>query len=35
MEILEVTYEPFTGMVPDKIDYKIRFAYQANGTVDF
>jgi HmuY protein len=35
MEILEVTYEPFTGMMPDKIDYKIRFAYQSNGTVDF
>ncbi|MBK5272688.1 MAG: HmuY family protein [Bacteroidia bacterium] len=35
MEILEVTYEPFTGYVPEKIDYKIRFAYQANGTGNF
>jgi len=35
MEVLEANYEPFTGMVPDKIDYKIRFAYQANGTSGF
>ena len=35
MEILEVTYEPFVGPVPQKIDYKIRFAYQANGTTEF
>ncbi|HKB46017.1 MAG TPA: HmuY family protein [Chitinophagaceae bacterium] len=35
MEILGVTYEPFTGPVPQKIDYKIRFAYQADGTGNF
>ena len=35
MEILEATYEPFTGIVPNKIDYKIRFVYQANGTTSF
>ncbi|MCB0715723.1 MAG: HmuY family protein [Chitinophagaceae bacterium] len=35
MEILSVTYEPFTGMTPEKIDYKIRFAYQGNGSVNF
>ena len=35
MEILEVNYEPFVGPVPQKIDYKIRFAYQANGSVNF
>ena len=35
MEILEANYEPFTGMVPVKIDYKIRFAYQSNGTANF
>jgi len=35
MEILEVTYEPFAGPVPQRIDYKIRFAYQANGTSGF
>jgi len=35
MEILGATYEPFTGMTPNKIDYKIRFAYQANGTTSF
>jgi hypothetical protein len=35
MEILGVTYEPFSGMVPDKLDYKIRFAYQADGTSNF
>lgn len=35
MEILGATYEPFTGMVPVKIDYKIRFIYQTNGTTGF
>jgi hypothetical protein len=35
MEILEVTYEPFVGPVPVKIDYKIRFMYQANGSTSF
>ena len=35
MEILEATYEPFVGPVPQKIDYKIRFAYQANTTTSF
>lgn len=35
MEILQATYEPFTGMAPEKIDYKIRFAYQSDGSVDF
>ena len=35
MEILGATYEPFTGMTPNKIDYKIRFAYQADGTANF
>ncbi len=35
MEILEANYEPFSGMVPDKIDYKVRFVYQSNGTVNF
>jgi hypothetical protein len=35
MEILEATYEPFVGMVPVKIDYKIRFVYQSNGTASF
>jgi hypothetical protein len=32
MEILEATYDPFVGMVPDKINYKIRFVYQADGS---
>jgi hypothetical protein len=32
MEILEATYDPFVGTVPDKINYKIRFVYQADGT---
>lgn len=35
MEILEATYEPFTGYTPNKIDYKIRFIYQPNGTASF
>lgn len=35
MEILNVTYEPFTGPVPQVIDYKIRFVYQSNGSVNF
>jgi hypothetical protein len=35
MEILGATYEPFVGPVPQKIDYQIRFAYQANGTANF
>src|SRR5258705_1069745 len=35
MEILEATYEPFTGPAPQKIDYKIRFFYQGNGTTGF
>jgi hypothetical protein len=35
MEILEANYEPFVGPVPQKIDYKVRFAYQGNGTVNF
>jgi hypothetical protein len=35
MEILEVNYEPFTGPMPSKIDYKIRFMYQANGSTGF
>jgi hypothetical protein len=35
MEILEANYEPFAGTVPTKIDYKIRFIYQANGTTNF
>lgn len=35
MEILDVTYEPFSGPVPQVIDYKIRFVYQSNGTVNF
>lgn len=33
MEILEATYDPFVGQVPEKINYKIRFIYQANGSV--
>jgi len=32
MEILEATYDPFTGPSPDKINYKIRFVYQGNGS---
>ncbi len=32
MEILEANYEPFTGMTPSIINYKIRFAYQADGS---
>lgn len=32
MEILEATYDPFVGMTPDKINYKIRFVYQADGS---
>lgn len=35
MEVLEASYEPFSGMVPEKIDYKIRFAYQSDGSIDF
>lgn len=35
MEILNVTYEPFTGPVPQVIDYKIRFVYQSDGSVNF
>ena len=35
MEILEVTYEPFTGPVPQKLDYKVRFMYQGNGSASF
>jgi hypothetical protein len=35
MEVLEANYEPFVGPVPQKIDYKVRFAYQANGTANF
>jgi hypothetical protein len=35
MEILEAVYEPFNGYVPNKIDYKIRFMYQPNGSVNF
>ncbi len=35
MEILNVTYEPFVGPVPVILDYKIRFAYQSNGSVNF
>ena len=35
MEILEVTYEPFVGPVPIKIDYKIRFIYQGNNSTSF
>jgi hypothetical protein len=35
MEILEANYEPFVGPVPQKIDYKVRFVYQGNGTANF
>ena len=35
MEVLEANYEPFVGPVPQNIDYKIRFAYQANATTNF
>ncbi len=35
MEILGVTYEPFVGPVPVILDYKIRFVYQSNGTLNF
>ena len=35
MELLEVTYQPFTGPMPQKIDYKIRFMYQGNGSANF
>lgn len=34
MEILEATYDPFVGQVPDKINYKLRFIYQADGSVN-
>ncbi|MEO5996948.1 MAG: HmuY family protein [Chitinophagaceae bacterium] len=34
MEILEATYDPFTGMFPEKINYKIRFVYQSDGSVN-
>lgn len=32
MEILAAVYEAFAGPVPQKIDYKIRFVYQADGS---
>ncbi|MEO6290612.1 MAG: HmuY family protein [Ginsengibacter sp.] len=32
MEILEANYDPFVGMNPEKINYKIRFVYQADGS---
>lgn len=32
MEIVEANYDPFTGMTPSIINYKIRFTYQANGS---
>lgn len=32
MEILEAFYDPFGGMTPEKINYKIRFVYQADGS---
>ena len=35
MEILGVTYEPFVGPTPVKIDYKIRYAYQATASTNF
>jgi len=35
MEILSVNYEPFVGPVPQKIDYKVRFVYQPNGSGNF
>ncbi|MCC7401336.1 MAG: HmuY family protein [Chitinophagaceae bacterium] len=35
MEILEAVYEPFTGPVPKIINYKLRFVYQPNGTLNF
>jgi hypothetical protein len=35
MEILQANYEPFVGPVPQKIDYKIRFAYQPNASLNF
>lgn len=34
MEILEATYDPFVGQVPEKINYRIRFIYQADGSVN-
>lgn len=35
MEILGVTYEPFAGPTPVKLDYKIRFVFQGNGSTSF
>ncbi len=32
MEILTTTYDPFVGTTPEKINYTIRFVYQADGS---
>jgi hypothetical protein len=32
MQILEANYDPFVGQTPDKINYKIQFVYQADGS---
>lgn len=34
MEILEATYDPFVGQTPLKINYKIRFVYQPDGSMN-
>jgi len=35
MEILSVSYLPFSGRVPVILIYKFRYTYQANGSTDF
>ena len=32
MEILEATYDNFVGIFPEKINYRIRFVYQGDGS---
>ncbi|MBP6431628.1 MAG: HmuY family protein [Ferruginibacter sp.] len=35
MELLAVDYAPFTGPQPDKLIYRFRYTYQANGSTKF
>jgi hypothetical protein len=35
MELVAVDYAPFTGPQPDKLIYRFRYTYQANGSTKF
>jgi hypothetical protein len=35
MELLAVDYAPFIGVQPDKLIYRFRYTYQANGSTKF